>query len=200
MNSATYDVAIIGFGPTGAVAAALLGQAGLRVHVCDRLRGVYEFPRALAMDHEIMRVFQQLGAVQSVAPHVEPFTPSEYRGVDGQLIRRMTMVAPPYPQGYTPSLVFSQPPVERALRERVAQLPNVTVALGTELCALRPDDSAEVGAVTLEMQSEGGCGAARTRTLGDRLATAAPARCVACWAPRWKTWTSTNRGWWRTCA
>jgi 3-(3-hydroxy-phenyl)propionate hydroxylase len=156
MNSATYDVAIIGFGPTGAVAAALLGQAGLRVHVCDRLHGVYEFPRALAMDHEVMRVLQQLGAVQSVAPHVEPFTPSEYRGVDGQLIRRMTMVARPYPQGYTPSLVFAQPPVERALRERVARLPNVTVALGTELCALRTDDNAEAGAVTLEIQSEVG--------------------------------------------
>ena len=38
------DVAIVGFGPVGAVAAALLGQAGLRVHVCDRLPDVYEMP------------------------------------------------------------------------------------------------------------------------------------------------------------
>ena len=46
-----------------------------------------------------MRVFQQLGVVDEIARWVEPFTPSEYYGVDGQLIRRMTMVAPPYPQG-----------------------------------------------------------------------------------------------------
>ncbi len=72
-------------------------------------------------------------------PYLEPFTPSEYFGVDGQLIRRMTMVEPPYPQGYTPSLVFTQPPVERALRARVAQMPNVTVALGTELKSLQQD-------------------------------------------------------------
>ena len=52
-------------------------------------------------------MFQQLGVVDAVAPYVEPFTPSEYFGVDGQLIRRMTMVAPPYPQGYTPSMVFT---------------------------------------------------------------------------------------------
>ena len=139
MSDTVYDVAITGFGPAGAVAAALLGQAGLRVWVGDRLPDVYEIPRAIALDHEVMRVFQQIGVVDAIAAHFEPFTPSEYRGVDGQLIRRMTMVAPPYPQGYTPSLVFTQPPVERALRARVAELPNVTVALSTEVKQLTQD-------------------------------------------------------------
>jgi len=131
------DVAIVGYGPAGAVAAALLGQAGLRVQVVERLRGVYEIPRAIALDHEILRVLQQIGVVEAIAPYLEPFTPSEFFGVDGQLIRRMTMVAPPYPQGYTPSMVFTQPEVERVLRERVAQLPTVSVALGTELVSLQ---------------------------------------------------------------
>ena len=131
-----FDVAIVGYGPVGAVAAGLLGQAGFSVYVCDRLPGVYEIPRAIALDHEIMRVFQQLGVVDAVRPFCEPFTNSEFFGVDGQLIRRMTMVAPPYPQGYTPSLVFTQPPVERALRQRVAALPNVTVALGVVCTAV----------------------------------------------------------------
>jgi len=135
-----FDVAIVGYGPAGAVAAGLLGQAGLSVYVCDRLNGVYEIPRAIALDHEIMRVFQQLGVVQAIQPFCEPFTPSEYFGVDGQLIRRMTMVAPPYPQGYTPSIVFTQPPVERVLRAQVAGLPNVTVAEGVECTALAQDD------------------------------------------------------------
>jgi 3-(3-hydroxy-phenyl)propionate hydroxylase len=136
VSDTIYDVAIVGYGPSGAVLAALLGQAGLSVHVCDRLPGVYEIPRAIALDHEIMRVFQQLGLVEQIAPYFEPFTNSEFYGVDGQLIRRMTMIAPPYPQGYTPSMVFSQPPVERALRARVAQLPTVTVALETEMRAM----------------------------------------------------------------
>jgi 3-(3-hydroxy-phenyl)propionate hydroxylase len=135
----TVDVAVVGFGPAGAVAAALLGQAGLTVHVCDRLDGVYEIPRAIALDHEIMRIFQQIGIVDAVLPFTEPFTNSEWFGADGQLIRRMTMVDPPYPQGYTPSLVFTQPPVERVLRERVRQLPNVQVALGTEMTDLAQD-------------------------------------------------------------
>ena len=103
------DVAIVGCGPAGVVLATLLGQAGIKVHICDRLPDVYEIPRAIALDHEILRVFQQMGVIDQVMPFVEPFTNSEFFGVDGQLIRRMTMVQPPFPQGYTPSVVFSQP-------------------------------------------------------------------------------------------
>ena len=72
-----HDVAIVGFGPAGATAAALLGQAGLKVWVADRLPDVYEIPRAIALDHEILRVFQQLGVVDAVLKHCEPFTNSE---------------------------------------------------------------------------------------------------------------------------
>ncbi len=42
-------------------------------------------------------------------------------------------VAPPYPQGHLPSMVFSPPPVERALRAAAAALPTVTVAPSTEV-------------------------------------------------------------------
>ena len=153
MRSAAYDVAVVGFGPAGVLASALLGQAGLRVFACDRMQSVYELPRAIALDHEIMRVFQQLGVAAAITPYVEPFTPSEYYGVDGQLIRRMTMLPKPYPQGYTPSLVFTQPAVERVLRARVAQLPNVHVALGSELCAVQ---QAAADGVRLELQSARG--------------------------------------------
>ena len=134
-----FDVAIVGLGPSGVVAAGLLGQAGLEVYACDKLPGVYEIPRAISLDHEIMRVFQQLGVVDAIQPHCEPFTPSEYYGVDGRLIRRMTMLPPPYPQGYTPSIVFTQPQVERVLRERVARMPNVRTELGAEVVGVRQD-------------------------------------------------------------
>ena len=158
-----YDVAIVGYGPAGQVAAGLLGQRGLKVYVCERLPDVYQIPRAIALDHEIMRVFQQLGVVEAIEPFTEPFTNSEYFGVDGQLIRRMTMVAPPYPQGYTPSVVFTQPPVERALRARVAQLSNVKVDLNVQMTALTPDDEG----VTLQIDVEG-----QRRTVRSRYAIA----------------------------
>jgi len=147
-----YDVAVIGFGPSGATAAGLLGGYGLRTFVCDRSAEVYDKPRAIALDHEILRVFQQLGVVDAIQEHFEPFTPSEYFGVDGQLIKRLTMVAPPYPMGYTPSNVFTQPPVEAALREHVRALPDVTTALGVEVVGVEQD--AEVA--TLHLRSSDG--------------------------------------------
>jgi 3-(3-hydroxy-phenyl)propionate hydroxylase len=138
-DPASYDVAIVGFGPAGAIAAGLLSQAGISVYVCDRVQGVYEIPRALAIDHEVLRVFQQLGVIDRIAPYCEPFTPSEYFGVDGQLIRRMTMLAPPYPQGHVPSVVFTQPAVERVLRERVVASANVRTVEGARCTELAQD-------------------------------------------------------------
>ncbi|WP_075792268.1 bifunctional 3-(3-hydroxy-phenyl)propionate/3-hydroxycinnamic acid hydroxylase [Massilia putida] len=137
--SADYDVVVVGFGPSGAVAAALLGQAGVRTLVVDRSRDVYPKPRAIALDHEIMRVFQNLGLADAVAPHCEPFTPSEYYGVDGRLIKRLATVEPPYPLGHTPSMVFTQPPVEAALRRHVEELPSVDVVLGRRFVGVEQD-------------------------------------------------------------
>jgi 3-(3-hydroxy-phenyl)propionate hydroxylase len=132
----TYDVAIVGFGPSGAIAAGLLGQAGLRTFVCDASEEVYDKPRAIALDHEILRVFQYLGIADAVEPWMEPFTPSEYFGVDGQLIKRFGTLEPPFPQAFPPSVVFTQPAVERILRQTVTSLPSVDVALGWRLESL----------------------------------------------------------------
>jgi len=140
MTATPFDVAIVGFGPSGAVAAALLGQAGHRVYVCDRATAVYPRPRAIALDHEIMRVFQQLGLADAIVPHTEPFTDSCYHGVDGRLIRRMTMAPPPYPLAWTPSMVFTQPAVDATVRAAVARLPNVRIELGVEVTGLWQHD------------------------------------------------------------
>jgi len=159
-----YDVAIVGFGPSGAVAAGLLGAQGLRTYVCDRSREIYDLPRAIALDHEIMRVFQQLGVVEAITPYLEPFTDSCYYGVEGQLIRRMSTVAPPYPMGYTPSIVFTQPPVEKILREHAQGLPSVEVELGIELTDLAQD----ADGVTLQLRSDSG----QTRSVRARYVIA----------------------------
>ena len=147
-----FDVAIVGFGPAGAVAAGLLGGMGLRTFVCDRSHEVYDKPRAFALDHEIMRVFQQLGIAEQVLEFTEPFTPSEFYGVDGQLIKRFTTVDPPYPLAFNPSLVFNQPEVERVLRKHVAALSTVDVALGKTLVGMAQDGQG----VRLQLQDEAG--------------------------------------------
>jgi 3-(3-hydroxy-phenyl)propionate hydroxylase len=134
------QVAVIGFGPSGAVATAMLGSRGIRTLAIDRQTGIYDKPRAIAIDHEILRHLDNLGVADRVLPHVAPFPASQHFGAQGQLIRRIDMVAEPYPLGYTPSMVFTQPPVEAALREHAARYPGVEIALGTELVSLTQDE------------------------------------------------------------
>lgn len=62
-----YDVAIIGYGPTGMALAALLGQHGRRVVVLERYTGLYNLPRAACFDDEVMRTFQKLGLVDQIS-------------------------------------------------------------------------------------------------------------------------------------
>jgi 3-(3-hydroxy-phenyl)propionate hydroxylase len=128
-----FQVAVVGFGPTGAVATSLLGDRGIRTLAIDRQRAVYDKPRAIAIDHEILRILDNLGVAERVRPHIAPFPASQHFGAKGQLIRRIDMVGEPYPLGYTPSMVFTQPPVEAALRQHAQAYPDVTVELGTEL-------------------------------------------------------------------
>jgi len=127
------DVLIVGLGPTGATLASLLAQAGVRVAVFDKLDDLYPLPRAIGLDHEALRIWQGLGLADALAPHLAAYRPSEYRGTQGQLIKRLDMAPPPHRLGWAPNWVFNQPAVERVLRQHLATLPGVHLATGHEV-------------------------------------------------------------------
>ena len=156
-----YDVAIVGFGPVGAVAACLFGQAGLKTLVLDRTDRIYDKPRAVALDHEIARVLQNIGLADALTPHVAPFTDSRFFGVGGTLIKHLTMAPEPYPLAWTPSMVFMQPPVEQLLRDRAATSANVTIRLNQTMETFTQDDTG----VTLQTSGEAGAQTFRTKYL-----------------------------------
>jgi 3-(3-hydroxy-phenyl)propionate hydroxylase len=147
-----YDIAIVGLGPVGAMAAALLGQAGLKVLAVDKSRSLFDKPRAVAMDHEIMRTFQNIGIAARIEPLTAPFSLSEHFGADGQLIRRVGMLPPPYPMGWTPNMSFLQPQTEHILRAHIADLPSVETRLGVELIGMAQDG----GGVDLSLSADDG--------------------------------------------
>jgi len=153
-----FDVAIVGYGPVGAIAACWLGQAGVKTLVIDKTRTIWDIPRAMALDHEILRVFQNLGVIDRVLEHTAPFGVSEHFGASGQLIRCIDVVPPPHPLGYLPNMVFTQPPVESILRQRAQDHPSVSTELGVKLIALHSDHEC----VTLRVLDEAGYTGTRT--------------------------------------
>ena len=67
-----FDVAIVGYGPVGALAALLLGDAGLRVAIVERSSEPVELPRAVGLDGESVRAFQRIGHGEAVAAILQP--------------------------------------------------------------------------------------------------------------------------------
>jgi 3-(3-hydroxy-phenyl)propionate hydroxylase len=148
----SFDVAVVGLGPTGAVLAGLLAQRGVSVVAFDRLDDLYPLPRAIGFDHEFMRVMQELGVADEVLAHTAEYRPSEYRGVDGGVIRRFDVAPPPHRLGWAPNYVFDQPSVERVIRRRLAELPNVTIELAACVESVVQDPS---GVVVAARRSDG---------------------------------------------
>jgi 3-(3-hydroxy-phenyl)propionate hydroxylase len=129
----TYDAVIVGYGPVGATTAALLGKAGLRVVVVEQETGIYDKPRAITFDHEIMRVFQACGLSEHMRERTGPHPGTHYIGVDGTVIKIFDPLPPPHPLGWMPTGTFVQPQLEAALRARVNEFATVDVRVGHQL-------------------------------------------------------------------
>jgi 3-(3-hydroxy-phenyl)propionate hydroxylase len=131
-----FDVAIVGMGPVGAVAANLCGQAGFRALVIERGFEPYDLPRAIHFDAEIMRIFQSIGLGEPIAAATRPLGGSVYLGSDGRPIRKFQSQDTRSSLGWPASNLFYQPRLEALLREALKRYPNVDVRLGHELTTL----------------------------------------------------------------
>jgi 3-(3-hydroxy-phenyl)propionate hydroxylase len=133
------DVAIIGCGPVGALAACLLGRAGLSVTVLEKETEHYPLPRAVHLDHEMMRLFQTAGVVDRVRSDMIDTDGHLHVGAGGQAIRYMGTVGLARPFGWSSDWFFYQPELEAHLREALAEMPNVDLRLGAEFAGLVQD-------------------------------------------------------------
>ncbi|MGE4431193.1 MAG: bifunctional 3-(3-hydroxy-phenyl)propionate/3-hydroxycinnamic acid hydroxylase [Sphingobium sp.] len=135
----TCDVAIVGAGPVGATLAALLGQGGLRVFIGDSSRDIYPLPRAAHFDHEIMRVFQQLGITDAIADSIIAADRYVFQNGEGVVLLDFDLSRPAETgwKGY----MMHQPGIERAIRDRLAADPRVELATG--LTFARHEDDGE---------------------------------------------------------
>ena len=133
------DVLVVGLGPVGAMLALLLARGGVSAVALDKDVDVYPLPRAAHFDHEIMRLFQQVGIADEVARHVRPAPAYEFRAADGQVLMRMELPQLA-PCGWAAGYMFHQPAVENALRARLEAAPLAQVRLGHRFLKLEQDD------------------------------------------------------------
>jgi 2-polyprenyl-6-methoxyphenol hydroxylase-like FAD-dependent oxidoreductase len=152
MSTQAYDVAIVGYGPTGMTLAGLLGQAGHRVIVFERYAGLYNLPRAACFDDEIMRTFQKLGLTDEVSPGTVVQRDYDWVNADGE-----TLVEISYdeqaPGGWPQLFMMYQPHIETVLDRFCKSLETVEVRQETAVTGFEEDDE---GVVVRAAVGEGG--------------------------------------------
>jgi 3-(3-hydroxy-phenyl)propionate hydroxylase len=138
-EDSTYDVAVIGYGPTGATAANLLGRLGLNVVVIERDPDVYGRARAISTDEEVMRIWQSVGLADRLQQDMLPDRPLAWVDANGVPFIETTMT--PRGCGHPPQQFLYQPAVDHVLRDGVARFPNVEVLLEHECLRVVSTDS-----------------------------------------------------------
>jgi 3-(3-hydroxy-phenyl)propionate hydroxylase len=154
------DVLIVGLGPVGAMLGVLLARAGVSNIAIDKDTAVYPLPRAAHFDHEIMRIFQQVGIADEVGRHARPAPAYEFRAADGQLLVRMDLPQLA-PCGWAAGYMFHQPAVENALRAKLDESPLAQVRLAHRFAGLDQD----ADGVTARIEGPDGASSIRARYL-----------------------------------
>lgn len=150
-------VVVVGAGPTGMTAAALLAARGVDVVVLEQRDGTSDEPKAISLDDEALRVYQQAGIVEDVLRVITPGTGTRYYDAGNRAVFQ-ARAAVPYRNGYPFKNPFAQPDLERVLASALRDSPRVDLRYRTKVTGLSQDDD---GGATLV--AEGPEGTARLR-------------------------------------
>jgi len=139
-SSIQSDVIIVGCGPVGVVAAHLLGKAGISTLVIERDREPHDLPRAVHLDHEIMRIFQSVGLAERLLPQLTMPAGAMHFGADRGVIRQFQAMVTTDRLGWGSDYFFYQPDLERALRAALVGHGTVQRLMGHEVLSVEQDE------------------------------------------------------------
>jgi 3-(3-hydroxy-phenyl)propionate hydroxylase len=138
------DVVIVGCGPAGAMLANLLGLQGISTLALEREAAIYNLPRAVHFDDEVMRLVQTVGLAEVTLPLVHVSPGMKFVDETGRLLLEWPRPVERGPQGWHESYRFHQPEFEHVLREGLERFPCVALRLRTEVFALDQEQDAVV--------------------------------------------------------
>ena len=132
-----YDVVIVGYGPTGMLAAVKLGKAGHKVAVVERYKSLYMLPRVGIVHDDVLRMFQEIGIVEKIKPATY-FLPKYEMANKGQILLSNSVQAKAT-HGWPEFISIYQPAFEAELDVVAKGLPNVDVLQGQSATGLSQD-------------------------------------------------------------
>ena len=133
------DVLVVGGGPVGVMTALLLARRGFAVRVLERDPEVYDLPRAIVMDDEIQRVFQNAGVIEGLRAITTPLQGAEFVKPNGERIIGVEIPADAtFALGHHPTVTYYQPQLEAFMRDAAIEA-DVDLRLGVEVTGIEQD-------------------------------------------------------------
>lgn len=114
-----YDVALVGYGPTGVTLANLLIKLGLSVLVIEREPAILQLPRAIRFDAECMRVFQTIGITETLLEEIAPGPGMKFEDADGNLLITWERPTTKGIHQWSSAYRIHQPDLEAVLRDNI---------------------------------------------------------------------------------
>ncbi|MFJ6651456.1 FAD-dependent monooxygenase [Microbacterium sp. NPDC091313] len=126
------SVVVVGAGPVGKTAALLLASYGIGTVVIEKGDGLSDEPKAISVDDETLRIYQQAGIVEDVLRIIVPGIGTQYFDSEGE---PLFLGGSPRPGrfGYPFKNPFSQPELEQVLHAALTREPLVTYLTGHEV-------------------------------------------------------------------
>ncbi|WP_032389326.1 bifunctional 3-(3-hydroxy-phenyl)propionate/3-hydroxycinnamic acid hydroxylase [Rhodococcoides fascians] len=166
--SIEYDVAVVGYGPSGEVTASTIGGAGHRVAVFERHEVAYPLPRLGHIDGETCRTIQATGTdVDHALRNASPIASLNFGDAEEDPLISLDWSTREC--GFDAHYAVFQPDFEAHLQECVAGMTNVDVFRGTEVVGLEQYDDH----VQLTVRPKGSTDEADHRTVRVRYVVGA---------------------------
>ena len=128
-----FDVVIVGLGPVGGTLANLLAMNDLRILILEKEASLYDLPRAVHFDDEIMRVFNTIGIAKSLSKKIIINKGTKFIDKKGEVILDWPRPKIITENGWYPSYRFHQPDLERSLRNKLKKFGKVKILQNTEV-------------------------------------------------------------------
>lgn len=144
------QVAIVGAGPCGVLLANIVGNYGIDTVVIDRETEIVDYPRAVGMDDESLRVMQSVDLADDQLADMIQNVPLRFFDRRGRCVADVRPSTREF--GWSRRNIFMQQNSERVLRDGLARFPDVRMLLGHRVHGLRQTPQG----CTVEVHDPGG--------------------------------------------